>query len=498
MNGLFNGNILAGSALRVNRILLTPTREYQDVYLRPYQLNVQDIDLNKLEAILNRANPATNGLVTSGAIANSIPNTFNPSGVVSGRADIVNGWGQKRIKFLLEVESDRNGSVFVSYIQGYTDYHDPSLSGMVDPNMTFFVNSITNVIRTVDPVGNMYTRFHSNFNLVTNHGSRGYEENISMLKANRPMDLINNLSSRNLFDSDGTTVLDTTNNIGAQVITSSKTNNNSSEFLAKTITGFYNSSINNPHANPAEKYDSALDNLAEADISRVPFIQCMAGLTGELQPTTFTLGQLAKVRPDLLDPNSNCMMLVTQDTIDPIQTGGSILDSDHTENLYASTIENSIAYNITESITGFMSDNLIQVLDVVISNSTGQYEVFVLNARSFIDGLDITAYVDIVVNKIRTVLLPAITQNNEVQVHANVSSDSMGDTNIAISVNNQAETLIRYPSFGDSLFAPVVSDEQGHQSLSGELSKVLNLVDNSVVAQNVNRPPVADPGYTHY
>lgn len=109
----------------VKRLLLIATKkDYKDVYQRSYQLNANIGTINKLEAVFNNAGVNQNASITDNMLAQYVPDIIGLSANPVGVATIPNGWQTQRVRFILEVEADLNGMIYVSYVQGFSEYYE--------------------------------------------------------------------------------------------------------------------------------------------------------------------------------------------------------------------------------------------------------------------------------------------------------------------------------------------------------------------------------------
>ena len=454
---------LPQSGVIVKRLLLVATRKnYQDVYQRSYSLNANMGTLNKLEAVFNNAGVNNNATITDNMLAQYVPEIIGLSHNPIGIAQIPNGWHTQRVRFMLEVESNMNGTVLVSYIQGFSEFYDPSLSGHLDPNMKFFINSITNVVRMADPVSGVYKTLPKNtLNVVTDlAGGAKYEEIDSPhedLKLLRPRDIVEDISALEMYNPDVDSILNTTGIVGGTNETSDRANNDPMKYLTKTINSYIDSKNTSAMtSDPSDILKNAAGLLTETNLMSIPFIYALHSTTGEFTPTTFTLNIM-----QLIDPGIQAKTNLIDNVNDIIAPSyNTMLDSDHTADMLNPTVETIKASNVAQTISSIMLDCMLSSMDISFTNSSGQPVVVVSDTRSFIEGIDITSYVNKAVSRVKTILIPQITDGNQTIVEVFLHSDIVGDTNISISVNLQPPEVYRFPTFADSLYVPVIGNNQ--------------------------------------
>ena len=465
----------------LKRLLLTPTRTtYKDPYQRSFTIEADGSTLNMLEATFAANGVNQNNTISQALIANTMPSIVKLDANAGGIAQIQNGWHTERLRFIMEIEQELNGMLLVSYFQGYTEHSEMSYTGAHDPNMPFYINSVTNVTKMMDPVTNqMIVRPHSVYNVITDqYGGTRYEQEFGDddNRLIRPVDLINNLDSADMYGELSGTVNSLTGSLTTKVQTSKRSNHDPLAYLTNTVNAFIEGkSMTDLSSNgTTDVYKSSTVLLREASLNALPFIHALHNITGEVTPTTFTLGMLEGMFPYA----STVTFRPQGDTL--IRTN-TIMDTDDTEELYKPNIETMVATTIVHSINSIMTDNLLSIVSLTASNATGEDFVEVFPAQSLIEGIDTLKYENAVLAKVRNVLLPEVTRNGMLIVSFTVISDLLGDTTVTVSVNNGPAIPYRLPTFADSLYAPVVTSSAKAAILTEDLGNVL---DTTYVGSN--------------
>ena len=454
--------------LSLVKLTLIPTRKegYQNVYQRSFDVNARANDLETVERLLSTPTQMGNSKLSNVAIANELSNVVTLSTMPTDRKpiNIANGWGTERLRFLLEVEEDKQGVVEVSYIQGYTEYSDLSMTGKIDPNMKFYINSICVVNKIFTPAGVSIVPSRQ-FNVITdNRGVSTFQEvdngNDRLI---RPKDIMEDILTMQMYGDNFTNIMNTTGNIHCGVNTNSKVNNDPINYLSKTMNGFLKGkSLSSLSYETNDVLRTASANLPEPEISRVGFIQALHAITHVIQATVFDAHDLETMDPTIgsrtfLIPAKNSTNSYCETTQ---QTMANFMDSEITCETLNPTVENLKAANIVFSVNSMMADNLLSRIDLSLTNNTydGQLIVTPLNGYSLMDGVDQVACLERTCNQIEALLGPSLTDRGQTIITAYVSSELIGDTTISISVNNGPYILFRYPVFADSTFAPVISN----------------------------------------
>lgn len=476
---MFNNNIgmSAGNGVLIKRLYLIPTKKsYQDVYRRSYTLNVDYNTLNSLENLFAHSGVGSNGSISDVAVAKNIPNIMSMSSGVNSQAGIAYGWGTQRLRYIMEVESDMNGTKLVSYLQGYSEYHDPSITGKIDPHMKFFINSITNVTVMRDPMtGAPLTRPLASFNVISdNQGNTRYDEianEDTNLKLIRPNDIIDNLYNLEMYGSnDQTTTINYADRFSGNTNVSDRANNNPLKHFTKTVNSFITArALSDVGHDNHDILRTASNTVSESNILSTPFIATLYNLTGVPDTTTFTLDMLERVNPDI-----STRVYISDINTELAVVGNTILDTEHTEVLYGRNIETVIATTVAQSVSSMLIENLMSEMDFSMTNATGNIITVVSNARSFIDGIDLTGYVNKVRARLEHVLFPEISQNGMIMIEMFIHSDVLGDTAISIGLNGNPHTVYRFPTFADSLYNPMISDSANKDMMAEDFGTVMD------------------------
>jgi len=465
--------------VNIKSLTLVPTQEaYKDPYLRSYNLNVTHDDLNALENIFERNGVQQNNLVNETAFANDVPNIMGISGNVLGAAKIANGWGIQRLRYVMITETPMGSGMLESYIQGYTEYHDPSISGAIDPRMKFYINSVTNVMRVIDHTTNApIVMPQSTFNVIADHlGNAEYQDVTEPhmgLQLIRPSDIINGIQNMDMYGGQTDTLLNNNaGNYAGNTAVSDRANSDPLKHFTTTVNSYIKSmNTTTLSHNPSDVVRNASNFTGNTNILTTPIIAALYNITGLPTPTEFTLDTLSKVTPDI-----GARTYMPEQNYTTPYTDASILNTNDTEEMWKNTIESTMAVNIVQSVSGMLIDNLLSGIDFSVTNMGGQPLTTVTNAFSFIDGIDLIPYVNKVETRINHILFPEISKNGGYLLNIFVHSDLLGDSSVSISVNNAPPTVFRFPTFADSLYSPVISDADNKGMMTNDFNNVFDRV----------------------
>jgi len=451
-------------------MFLIATRDsYTDVYRRSYDLNLNMGTVNKLQAVFDTNGVASNTPIDEMTIANYVPEIIGTSTTILGTASVPNGWQTRRLRFIL-VTSTMIGNILMrSYVQGYTEYHDPSFTNKLPDNMLFFINSITNVTVTTTPDGRQYVNPHSVYNVITDvFGNVSYdmiEGPGDSTKLVRPYDIMKMTGLTHIIDDDIPKNDLTGGAIGGS--TSKAGNNDPVRFLTSTINAYLEGkSMSDMSYDQEDVFKKAYSALTETDINNNAFVFSIHRLTGEIKPTTFTLDILTK-----LDPYVNSKIYNFDNQLTPT---GTILDTDHTMDTLQDTQSSNMATTIATTLDSYMADALISSMRLSFTNIGGAI-VMMQSLDSFIDGIDKTKYANVIISKIKNILIPKLSLGGNIMFEVLVQCSSIADTTVSISINGGGHVPYRFPTFANSLYLPTIGDNVTKSLMVDDISNIIDM-----------------------
>ena len=464
-----------GPLVKITKVMLFTTRtDYQSPWQRTYDIEASAGMLNKFQNLL--AQRGKDSHINPHAAASYIPEIINLQARPTGMANIPNGWGTERLRFIIVAENDGlTGTKRISYIQGYTEFSDLSQNGLIDPNMIFYINSITNTTTTLDRVNNrLWTTPGSTFNVVTDAlGNSTYQmemgDPFDLPKLARPKDIVENAMTLEMHNPVSGRVINASGALGQNTAdTSSRTNGDPLQYFSKLYNCFIDGKINTSYSSDANDPTAILRNAAdmhtvlESNLLAQPFVKAIHRVTGEICPTNFTLGTLLIMDPTI---NTNEIVVVRKDyrsqqpTNLPMNNG--LLDmmtmSSDTANTLNPTAENLKAVMLCNSINSMMLENLITRASVSMTNMTGENTVIISDVNSFIPDIDLIRWTNRLYSSLLNILMPKITDGGLTIVDIHFMTDVISDTTVAISLNHGPVYLYRFPTFADSLYTPTVT-----------------------------------------
>src|SRR5690606_19121326 len=104
----------------IKKLFLAPCDTYDDVYLRSYEMRVSGRNMNVLAEVTEGGRTFAHT-----ALAGVAGKMLRPTTSASSIAPIVNGWNERRYRFMMEVVREdpfMPGQESVDIFSGYTDY----------------------------------------------------------------------------------------------------------------------------------------------------------------------------------------------------------------------------------------------------------------------------------------------------------------------------------------------------------------------------------------
>jgi len=470
------------SPLVITKMFAIPTEHtYHQMYQRSFSIGMSPGDENRLTSYFQSEGVGDNNQLTMINAANQIGNVVGLSAAPTGRADIANGWDTQRLMFVLVVQEYVNEMTSTThYVQGYSEHYDPSHTGRLDPNAMYYINSITDVMHTINPVNNaVSSRVVSTYNLISDaSGNLGYNqvtEPDAGMELVRPCDIMSTLRTTAMYgENPGLNMSLKTTSLGSGANVSRKSNNDPLKYFTDSVNAvIVAKTIATAHASPADVLSNANGQVSEQPMGTNRFIHELARITGNLEPSSFTLNNLTRIDPAV---NEKITVVASGGLMADPSAYGTGLDTEYTEGMLNVTETSTVAQTFVNSLTANMSDNLILTISGTVTNITGQSLTTISNVSSFLEGVDITPYGNRVVNYVNAVIMPQLTMVGMRIVSIVFSCDLLGDTTVSVSIDNSPEVIYRLPTFADSLYTPVITDKMTKSAVVEDFETVTDTV----------------------
>lgn len=496
-------------SFRILGLTLFPTKGYNDVYRRSYNTYIDQAVENKLDEVTQGGTILNN--VTIGEIASQV---LQPSAQVEQRSNIVHGWQTPRYRFILKVEEmGVGGSVNIGYYVGHTEHSEGVIfhgtrESSFDPNMMFFINSVNRVrISNFSQNGRSFKNVKAEESqqfLFSNGAIANLQTGNMGAYKMRPQDLfqaqslLNRLSQDNLLD---TNTIDTTGaiiGIGGDI--SSRSNNDPTNYLTKTLKAYrYASDQNSGYESDTEDlYGTAVSLVKEQNIYNNPFISQMSNYSYNIAANgQFSWKELLGICPHLdqitqvVLPNdvSNNIAYNTSATLNAnVLNGANIWSNENTEHWQGSTNETIAGYMISQALPAMMLEKLIATIRFRMTNQTMTGEI--QHSVDSISAIDqdvahlMPKHAEMLMDRLRIETLGAVTMGGMMPFDCLVDCSIFGDTFIQISINGGPHTPLLMPTFADNAASPVVtSSMDNYNKVSNDivnLARKLNMGNGQV------------------
>lgn len=479
-------NVKRATDIRVRSLLIQQTGTYNQLFLRPYVANADGTTVNELAERVYRANSLTiSREVVSGVAANLLAPMARPQAPIM----VPNGWDIPRCRFILIVDCDWTmGSPTTYYVQGYTDYYGVSNSQAIDPNMKFYINSITTTIATPmqTPFGvQVSDNVASSAQLLwdPNWSFAPNEPNNRICM--RPMDIISGIQNQYLMqghDYHGiNSLIDNRAQMMIDPVSSKRSNNLPVDYLTTLINAYNrNRQAGELHIAEPDLYNMIRMTLQEDTVGENPFIRKISRLNGLACTNQFFFKQLEEIDPNTR--NNTKVLVLGQAQISQVHQTGI------TENWNGSDRQTVVATILAQSIPAIMMDLLISKISFRSTNhDIGMQVTTIIEGAKTINGAEMVQNYEIFKARLENELLRDITFNNQEPFMLHVRVDLFGETWISISLGLDPAVDYVAPSFCDNLYAPIVTADGTHfDTMAQDFESIMRHCGEAIQTPAVN------------
>lgn len=477
-----NNSIATHKILR--KVLIENKQSYNTPFIRNFTINDTIQSLHQFEALLS----TSNGMgVTEQNIAVYTPDLIKLDANPLKPASIKNNWTQHRFLFLMEILTEGQAYDVITYLQGYTDYSDISMSGYIPDDLKYYINSVIEVLRVKNPAGG--------YSYVPRRAYNILGDNI------KHVDLIDNseaaltpatILARMSCGINTDKLIVSVGDLDTAPVTSSRFNLDNVKYLSKVVNSYTNSKLTTDLSfDQNDIITQAHTNVQEASLLGNPVLLSVSHITGENRPFVLSQRILDAIDPTLKFDSTNRITVHTADNAIQMNKlnnmsvpGADIINSNEIGDTFlAPTIHNLKATYLVQALSSLMAEKMITELTVLISNTVGMEPVVQpMFVGMFVKGLDQATYFSQVVAEIKTRILPVLFDNNQLLVNAFVNISLMQDSIVSINVNdiNNEPTLFRFPTFADSRFSSLIGTNQKQAELSDQFSNLFATVDSTI------------------
>ena len=477
------------NGMEIVRLDFVETGTYNDMGLRPY---VSNVDVGGVQ-MLQEATAGGRHL-SAASMAGVAGQILRPSATTQGGISIANGWGERRLRFIMEVQSTPfAGGVVVQYLTGYTDHADVTYTRLLDPNMRLYFNNSITCRRATEmtPMGAVSRQALSDAShLLVGHYNPQSPGTSAMTM--RPQDV---------FDTIGASVLDMgTESVhdlrsafaGESMKKSRRSNGAAPTYLSRLLTTYQTAQA---QADGEAAFDDTMSQAAslsrESLMSADKLLHFMRTQTQLQEGGCLTYGELCGLDPRL-DSIARVSIVGNAAKIQTHNRG----DTEHWNGNMHETVMATI---LGHSVPAIMLDLMLTKLAFVATNQTlhGGFDIRIVGAMSFAE-IDLTPYLVMFEDRLRAEVLTDLSMSNMFSLNLQCEFDVLGESSIQIGLESNPIVPFVIPSFCDALMTPVMTNNSFN--LKQIAHDVGSLADNLQVdysPRNTNYPPAPELRYAN-
>ena len=462
-----------GVRIHVTKLLVRESGTYNAQHHRTYQAKVYGEHLSMFERMMQE-NSST--IFTPTRVAGTLAGMVGISAEPTDNRPVAidNGWQDRRLMFVIEVDVHQGLGKFQYVVQGFTNYSGVSLQHKhLDPEMIFYVNNVVeqrvDQIRGVNGMRDV-PAMTSNYQLLSNAHTATMGQFDNTQVAVRPQDVFSISAMNNIMDFSEKNVYQSANQIKSTPIASRRSNNSPASY-ASNILNSYSEPYSRIEVGQTGKdiLSQAVDSARELLPQANHFLRALGniGLAGVVTGH-FPLADLLK-----LDPN--CTSDHVMSFVTPLPHQRQMHQAGQTANWHGMERETAIAATLANAFPTIMMDNLLSAMSVSFTNRAPMPDCFRFipeKVKSFTN-LPVQDYVLRAMRRVEVELMADLSYNNDISYDILVNCNVFGETHVRVQLNRNEPQDYVYPSFCDSLLAPVIAPNPKVASVTaGELRRL--------------------------
>jgi len=484
----------------VENVVVAPVSGYQEQFIRPYDVKVTHDDLHKLEKIVNnamqRANTAINPIELSSTV-----NVLEPMSTPVDKSNIIGGWNQERAIFLLSASwvDPNTGSEEVIYLTGYSDYPELNVNtGTISEKMQLYPNTAILLVK-IETVNGPMLKIKQSFTIE-------YEADAN--KFNIQEDFSYNDERLLLRPTDTIAVIQNVNEgFNTVPIESTLKNVNTIEredfipvnHVTTVINSLLQGSLMNNSVYAEDTFTYGKIASKRVILEEIEFFKKLIRDLGTTPGLSFPIGWLFKLDPTLTSDRIVVAHGMTGDSImtaignnqiveNPYVFNNNmplVLTSDMGENAGDATLDSKVAVLIRDAVSSIIAKNMLTDIAFSVTNNTPTMDTIFQPyiAVPAVGGVNLPALVEKFKLEFLNMVVPQITNNQNLIIDVDVYSSITGDTKIAISINGMEKRLYRFPTFADSLYNSLLTNKDGFIKASQDYRAI---IEQTIAAAEVN------------
>lgn len=439
---------------QVTKFILAEAGTYNSQYLRPFQMDFRGETVGLLqEAVGNNTN------VSAANLSGVASQFFRPTPTPEVAAQIIHGWGQKRFRFMLEIQYSRGGLTTNEIILGYTEHDGVSLqSSAIDENMRFFVNSVittrNNPILGTNGAATQ-TVIADASQVLFDHNWVDGQSNIYANPSNfrlRPQDVYGAMSMVNDIPESVRYGLVDANIVSRSAPALSKRKHNiAGHYVANMINSYNTATADSMMKTEDEIYSDAAGYVRDALSSHNVFLKRIKELQGK-DVAAFTYKELRNL-DNFIDHKKQVLGFgaVSRSSQQLHQAG-------QTADWHGADAETLYATIIGQAMPALMMEYGIMQVHIQSTNNNlnAQPETTFHGINSF-GNMDLSGPANALRQRFDIEIIRDMSYNNQIRYYVDCRFDLLGDSTITISLENSPLTTFTVPSFSDSLLTPLLT-----------------------------------------
>jgi len=469
--------------MRVTKLLFMPTGQYHDQVRRSFQIHTDgglQHQLNYVTEGGRKINPTV-----LGGLAGQILRPASTSHVVT---QVPNGWGEKRVLFLMELHHDSvMGPPEIQAVSGYSDYPGYSSTGAIDPNMRMYLNhtiSTRTVIQNTHFGKVEQTRLNKAYHVLTgapfSHLSQ-YQSGAP--KSMRPSDVVDTIGLLNAeFDGfnqqhqqyaalNDTGYHEERVNLGSTFGAPGQAGAHLKlSDLNHGLPSRYVSNVLRSHKAVMESSDTGYDmdatdfagNVSGLLQDNAPFMdrfikQLLVQGTSYNESDYFTYGELCRLCPEAAT-DAVTKIIASREVVE-----AAIDHRQYTEDFYTPSQEIVTATIIANALPAILTELMTTQVSFVVSNQyiDGQPQIHVQSCTGFTK-MDMSGYMEAFKGRFMAEVWRDISRFNAIDMTVTVNFQLIGQSTFDIKWMDGQPKRFVIPTFMDAQFAPVISPEASH------------------------------------
>lgn len=467
------------NTVEIRRLLLQETGTYSTQFLRPYQIPTEGRALDGFADRINRIGERVNEVaghdpmqeIGSRFLAGMSSGLLIPEAGYERKIIIPNGWDTPRLRFVMEVAVGRNSNR-VFYFQGYSEHADISLSGHIDENMLFFINSFVEVVQNPDPL----TRATHNRVIRSGHLVDGRLQVSNALDDDghlfglRPYDIFKGMNASNTMSAlsyENHSYTAAGIDLSTTSFASNRSNNIPSSYLSKMVNSQRQAAaMASIGRDNTGIYGTAMQNSYENGPYENPFLRALADHNGRINAATrFTLSDLVSLDPNMPDPDFS-----------PVRQP-ELLPRAGQDEWHRPDMETQLASLLANSVPALMMECLLIRTEFDIHNHTldGRPDVRPIGMPISLTGVDETPYLRQFFHRLETEIWPDLVGMDQLDLSVRMTCDLNFDSFLQIQLEGNPVVEYNIPSFCDAILIPTMTMDQ--RNYDGMIAGMETLVD---------------------